>query len=83
MDDGAVLQHVSGLHHDSDDRVKKQLVQATFLQNVAEFAQRCFIRHGFRHKVNACEFLHDVVAVDGVPGSRSGQVEPDLKQIHP
>ena len=50
---------------------------------MTEFAQRCFIRNRLRHEVNACEFSHGIAVVDGVLGRRIGQVEPDLKQIHP
>ena len=56
--DGAAFHHVAGLHHYPVDRVKKQLVQAVFFQKMAELAQGRFIRHCFRHEVNAREFPH-------------------------
>ena len=80
---GAALHHVSGLYHDAVDCIKEQLVQSVCFQKMTEFAQRCFIRNRFRHEVNACEFSHGIAVVDGVLSSRIGQVEPDLKQIHP
>ena len=80
---GAALHHVSGLYHDAVDCIEKQFVQAVCLQKMTEFAQRCFIRNRFRHEVNACEFSHGIAVVNGVFSSRVGQVEPDLKQIHP
>ena len=81
--DGAAFHHVAGLHHYPVDRVKKQLVQAVCFQKMTELAQRCFIRHCFRHKVNACEFSHGIAVVDGIFGRWVRQIEPDLKQVHP
>ena len=80
---GSALHHVPGLHHYPVDRVKKQLVQAVRFQKMTELAQRCFIRHCFRHKVNACEFSHGIAVVDGIFGRWVRQIEPDLKQVHP
>ena len=80
---GSALHHVPGLHHNTVDCVKKQLVQTMCFQKMAEIAQRCFIRHCLCHEVNACEFPHGIAVVDSILGSRIGQVEPNLKQIHP
>ena len=77
------LHHVSGLYHDAVDCIEEQFVQAVCLQKMTEFAQRCFVRNRLRHEVNACEFSHGVAVVDGILGSRIGQIEPDLQQIHP
>ena len=71
------------LNHNSVNRIKKQLVQTVSFQKMTKFAQRCFIRHCFRHEVNACECPHGVAVINGILSSRVGQVEPDLKQIHP
>ena len=40
---GAALHHMTGLHHDTVNCVKKQLVQTVCLQQMAEFAQCRFI----------------------------------------
>ena len=80
---GAALHHVSGLHHNPVDCIKKQLVQAVCFQQMAEFAQRCFIRNRFRHEVNAREFSHGIAVVNGILCCWIRQVKPDLKQIHP
>ena len=61
----------------------KKLVQTIYFQEMAEFAQCCFIRHCLRHEVDAREFPHGVAVVDGILGCRVEQVEPNLKQIHP
>ena len=80
---GAALHHVPGLHHHTVDCVKKQLVQTMCFQKMTEIAQRCFIRYCLCHEVNTCEFPHGIAVVDGILSRRIGQVEPDLKQIHP
>ena len=71
------------LHHDPVDCIKKQLVQAIGFQKMAEFAQRCFIRNSFRHEVDPGKFPHGIAVINGILGCRVGQVEPNLKQIHP
>ena len=65
------------------DCVKKQLVQTVSFQKMVELTQGCFVWHCFCHEVNACEFPHGIAVVDSILGSRIGQVEPNLKQIHP
>ena len=83
VNDRAALHHMPGLLHDTFDCVKKQLVQAMFLQKMAKLAQSGFIRNGLRHEVNANEFTHGIAVIDGVLRGRIRQVEPDLKQVHP
>ena len=61
---GATLHPMPGLHHNSVDCIEKQLVQTICLQQMAEFAQRCFIRNSFRHEVNAREFSHGIRKVN-------------------
>ena len=56
-----------GLYHDSVDCVKKQLVQPVFFQKMPKFAQRCFIRNRFGHKINASEFPHGIAVIILLP----------------
>lgn len=60
---GTALHHMSGLHHNPVDGVKKQLVQTIVFPKMAEIAQRCFIRNRFRHEVNTHEFPHGIAVV--------------------
>lgn len=61
---------------------KKQIVPVVGFLKKVNFAQRCFIRHGFRHEVNACEFKHGITAIYSTIGSRVGQIKLDLRRIH-
>ena len=80
---GASLHHMPCLNHNAVDRIKKQLVQSVCFQKMTEFAQRCFIRYCFRHEVNAREFPHGIAIIYGILRCWIGQIEPNLKQIHP
>ena len=64
-------------------RLEKQLVQAVCFQQMTEFAQRCFVRHGFFHEINARKFPHRVAVIDCVFSGRIGEIKQDLKQVHP
>ena len=46
-----LIHYVITLYHNSVYRFEKQLVQAVRFQQMAEFAQRCFVRHGFLHEI--------------------------------
>ena len=77
------LHRVPGLHRYLVDGVEEQLVQVVGLQQMTKFSQRHLVRLRICHEVNTCEFPHDVAIIDGILGKQIGQVEPDLKHIHP
>ena len=48
-----------------------------------EFAQRCFIRYQFFHKVDTGESPRGIAVINRVLCSRTRKLEPDLRQVHP
>ena len=65
---------MTGLHHDTVNCVKKQLVQTVCLQQMAEFTQCCFIWHGFCHEVDTREFPHGIAIVNSILGGWSDRL---------
>lgn len=82
INNGTALHHLTGLNHDTVDRLKEQPVQVVGLQKMPELTKRCFIRHGLCQKVYTSKLLHGVAIVNRVfcYGIRWGK--PDLDQAH-
>ena len=68
------LRYLTGLHHDTVNCVKKQLVQTVCLQQMAEFTQCCFNWHGFCHEVDTREFPHGIAIVNSILGGWSDRL---------
>lgn len=68
--DCSAIHDVSALYHYTVDCFKKQLVQPVFLQQMPEIAQRCFVRHIVRHKIESQKLSHGVAVVDCVLRAR-------------
>ncbi len=63
------------------DQVEQVVAQVMFLHQMAEFTDRCLVRHRLPAKVNPDEPAQGAGVVKGFLDSRIGQIEPVLDEV--